>query len=254
MSFLLSPNFFSLYEITIPSVLRLILAFGFLISGIFGKITFSKFPDLRAVNISKCAIKHLSCDTFSPLRRLEALTIDQSTVNVEVSTTAHNRLPLPYFDELNFENSTVTGLSKNVLYDFSALRSLRFDYSNITNISSNVFDDLSSITRLQIRSSRVRNFDFALISKIDSLQYLALHNLETDTQIDYNVFSSLPNLERVLFDMNVYEELNFESFSSLRSVDIVRDDRKQSSIAVFNSATRYLKQKGIQYNVIRRWY
>lgn len=185
------------------------------------------------------------------MKRLERLSIDKSSVNVELSSSAPNRPPLPYFDELNFENSTVTGLSRNALYDLSALRTLRFDYSNITNISSNVFNDLSSITQLLIRSSRIRNFDFSLISRLTSLQYLALHNLQTDRPINYNVFTGLPNLQRVLFDTGVYRQLNFESFSSLKSVEVVRDDRNQSSIAVFNSAIQYLKTKRIQYNVIR---
>lgn len=208
---------------------------------------------MRAVNISKTQIHYLSCDTFASLRRLQVIGLKKCSVNIETSSTIPKRTPLPYFDELNFQNSTVNGLSRTALYDLSALRTLRFDYSQISNTNINVFDGLSRITQLLIRSSRVRDFNFNLISKLHTLQYLALHNIKTNSQIDYNIFARLPNLRRIHFNANVYNQLNFESFKSLKTVEILRDEIvNQSNSTTLRSTLHYLEQRGIKYQIVRR--
>lgn len=221
------------------------------VSGKCDSTTFSKLTNLRFLNFSQTQIDYFACDTLSCLSQLEVVHFESSSVSYERNSAKPNRAPLQYFNDLTYQSSSISGLSSNAIYDLSSLKKLTIDSCDVTDTEPNVFNGLTSITELSISSSTLETFDFSSISNLNSLQYLELYNIQTNTEINYNSFSVLPNLETICFDTNVYSELNFESFTSLKNVQIVTNSDKSLTTSVQQTIEK-LQSQNIQYSFVQR--
>lgn len=190
------------------------------------------------------------------MEKLEALGID-SFINFEQSDDIEYTTPLPKFERLNFHFATIKGLNKNVLHDLSGLNQLGIDNSEMSGTTSDAFVDLKNITKLSIKTTKITDFDFSQILNLKTLKHLGIHDIETNSNIDYHMFGSLPNLESILFDTLAYRELDFAAFPNLKTVLVGLGDTREKSIlddnAVFKAVmdrVEALKSKGIQSKIV----
>lgn len=109
-----------------------------------------------------------------------------------------------------------------------------------------------------MKTSRIPDFDFRQILKLSTLKYLALHDLDTNAEIDYNIFKNLPNLETILFDTMAYEDLDFDAFPNLKTVEVgfgeTKEAKKLDDNVLFNKIMDRIesfKPKGIQNKFVR---
>lgn len=193
---------------------------------------------------------------FSTLNQLETIGVD-GFINFEQSDDSVGTTPLPKFQHLNFHFATLKGLNKNVLYDLSSLTRLKIDNSEMSGTTSDAFADLKNITELSIKTTKVSDFDFSQILKLKTLKYLGIHDLETNSTIDFNMFRSLPNLETILFDTLAYRELDFAGFPNLKTVEVGLGDTRDKTILndndVFHAVmdrVEALKSKGIESKIV----
>lgn len=220
--------------------------------GIIHPRSFSQLTSLQNIYISSSDLDTLYFDSFVTCRNLRIIQFNNSRINVDVSTNTR-RIQLQYFNQLSFQNTIVAGLNRNAFYGLRSLTRLEFEYSEITSISFDAFYDLERITYLSIRSSTILDFDFRQILRLKSLKYLALTNLITNSLINYDTFGSLPNLEEVVFDLPIYETLNFDRFPKLRRCQIgVTADTNINNNPLLNKVQKLIKLKtGILSGVLQ---
>lgn len=207
------------------------------------------------MDFAESQLENLEYDSFSLLKKLVAIGFSKSEVKFEkpLEDDAPNRSPLLNFKELQFQLTNVSGLNRDALYDLRFLNKLVFTNCEIHDISSDVFDGLEKITHLEMKTVKIDDFDFSRILQLKSLEYLALHDLDTSSEIDYNIFKALPNLKTILFDTLVYKDLDFDNFSKLKTVEIgvgeTKEDKKLHEDGLFGTIMdriEALQAKGIK--------
>lgn len=208
---------------------------------------FYKLPDLRDISILQSQFSSVQSDSFSLCKNLENLTIQHSSLTCAPEKSTSGRIPLNYFTELTCRNSTVSGLTRASFYDLSYVKKFIIDASTLNILRNDIWDDLICITKLSITSTVAAELDLSIITKLISLQYLALYQVETNVIIDFNIFQSLPNLQTIRFDANVYQTLDFDAFTSLKTVEFVQADAKNIDVI---SIINFLVGRGIQSKFI----
>lgn len=215
--------------------------------GEIDKTTFQTLTELRLIDVTQSEINLIQCDSFSSYKKLEAVIFEQSTINYATATSISGRVPLSYFNELSYLNSSVSGLSRAAFYDLSYVKTVTIQTSTLTKVSADVFDDLISVNSLTIASSVAIDLDLSIIAKLNTLEYLAIYNVQTSVSIDYNVFQSLTNLQTIRFDASVYQTLDFDAFTSLKTVELVQADTPIEDVA---SIVQDLNGKGIECKLL----
>lgn len=231
----------------------------FLISGSMDKMTFYYLKDLLSINVTDTQIDPLDFEAFTQLENLEVLQFRNSRINVDKNSKALVENLLTHFRELNFRNSFVADLTRNSFYQLRYLTKLVFDNSEVCNLGKDAFYDLAIITHLAITSTEILDYDFSQILKLKSLKYLALYDVRSNIEINYNLLKYLPNLETVLFDPWVYRNLDLDGFPVLRRCELgLRDDSQEGRDLEYNAVRTEVvtkldnlkKKKGIDYVIV----
>lgn len=215
----------------------------FLFAGVIHPTSFSKLSSLQTIYISKSQLSSLYFDSFSTCSNLRIIQFNNSRINVAMSTSSRS-FRLQYFSQLSFQATVVSGLTRNAFYGLRSLTKLEFEFSEITSISFDAFYDLERITYLSIKSCTILDFDFKQILRLKSLKYLALTNIRTNSVINYNQFGNLPNLETIVFDLQVFDSLDIDRFPKLKNCKIgVDEDVDVNNNPLLNKIQKKLKLK-----------
>lgn len=205
---------------------------------------------METISITNSQLDPIYFDSFSICTKLRTIDFNDSRLNIAVSSSGTtNRNPLSDFRELRFLKTNFQTLNRNALYNFRYLDRLEIENSEINCIASDAFYDLQRITYLSIRSSRILDFDYRQILQLKSLKYLAIYGLTTNNKIDYNVFSQLPNLESVYFDIPVYTTLNLNNFPAIKSCNIGGGGQNVDQ-SQLDSIVNKLKKNNIVYTIV----
>lgn len=206
---------------------------------------------METVSVSNCQLNPIYFDSFSTCRRLRTIQFTDSRLNIEVSSRTRYSNPLWDFRELRFLKVNFQTLNRNALYTLRYLNRLEIENSEINSIAFDAFYDLERITYLSIISSKILEFDYRQILRLKSLKYLAIYGLTTNTQIDYNIFSQLPNLESVYFDVPTYNRIDLDNFPTVKKCHIGVHGQKGDNSGLDNIVNKIKKKKKtIVYKII----
>lgn len=207
------------------------------ILGTIDNYTFSNFQNLTELQVVY-SLKEIVIrpDALEPLENLQTLKIFRSDVDFKNPTSDENttvREILHHFETLDLTDSTVTYLSRDILYPFKNLKVLRIINTDIRHITTDVFADLDNIETFFVKTTNIEPFDPSLILKMKSLKHLALHDIYTKSKIDHSIFKNLPNLEIIFFDLLAYKDLDFDSFVKLKTVQYAIHENTQEFQYIF---------------------
>lgn len=90
----------------------------------------------------------------------------------------------------------------------------------IRKIDPSGFDGLINLAELRITECTIRELHTDSFLKLSNLQLLTFNLNNVQPPVDYSIFKNLPSLEKIFFDLEVYQELDFTEFPKLKSVKI----------------------------------
>lgn len=208
-----------------------------LFSGVIDSVTCLHFRKSKELKLVYCEEEiPLTSDALTSLEELETFATFRSNVNFENFATDNNDDKpglLPHFKTFHIFDSTISHLNRNVLHPFRTLKVLLIVNTDIKNFSLDVFEDLDNLEKLLIKTSTIKPFDPKKIVKLNTLRYLGLHDIYTQSKIDYNSFKNLPHLETIFFDLLAYRELDFNGFVNLKTIEYCIDGTSQEMLNFF---------------------
>lgn len=152
---------------------------------------------------------------------------------------------LEELESLSLESCKIL-LNQDIFLNKQNLKYLKLSNCRIT-ILPDTFDTVSGLEDLDISNCTLRGFNSSTILKLTGLKRLALINNEVDSEIDYELFGSLPALETILFNKIIYNNIDFEKYPKLKTVQI---PLKETSNAEDDLIIENLKSKNIEFEFI----
>lgn len=208
--------------------------------------TFSLLPKLEILNLMSCNIQKVTfpIDTNTFVNcKLNSIFLSDLEINLEKIST------LKFLEEITFTNCTFSVISKAAFSDFPLLKFITFSSCRINKINSNAFDDLGHLTELRITECVLEFLDANCFSKLISLKTLSFHANTVNSNINYEVFQNLPSLENILFDLEIYKNLDFQKYCNLKTVQIGYNDEKDEE-QLRNSIIPMLTERKLNYELV----
>lgn len=227
--------------------------------------TFALLPKLEILNLMGCKIQKVTDNSFGNLSKLKSIDVRESTFPVDSNSFANCQLKslylsdleinleklstLKFLEEITFANCTFSEIGNAVFRNVGSLRSITFSSCRINKIDFNAFDGLENLTELRITECVIEFLDPNCFSKLISLKNLSFHTNKVNSNVDFEVFLYLPSLEVILFDLDIYKDLNFPKYAHLKTVQIGYND-EQDEKELRNSIISKLTEKKIHHELV----
>lgn len=232
--------------------------------GLIDSKTFSLIPKLEILNLMNCNIQKVADNSFGNLNNLKSLDVRESTFPIDTNTFINCKLKsiylsdleidleklstLKFLEEITFTNCTFSVISKAAFSDFGLLKSITFSSCKINKINFDAFHDLGHLTELRITECILEFLDTNCFSNLISLKNLSFHANAINSDINYEVFQNLPSLETILFDLEIYKNLDFQKYCNLKTVEIGYNDETDEELR--NSIISMLTDKKLHYELV----
>ncbi|CAG9827274.1 unnamed protein product [Diabrotica balteata] len=198
--------------------------------------TFSLFTALDYINFEGCTLE-FSAKAFAAVKNIKAIDIRESKVSIskeifedcETLESVHlkdlkipdqdcfsplKKLNMLTIEECQFENS-----NGNIFRNLFSLQYLIIERCELP-IFGDVHQDLKNLEMLILMHNKIGELKCDGIFNLLKLKEIAIFNNETVSVINYERFQTMPLLETILFENNVYKTLDFRAFPSLKLVKI----------------------------------
>lgn len=236
------------------------------ISGKIDSKTFALLPKLEILNITNCDIGNVADNSFSTLNNFKCLDVRGSTFPFQKNAFSDCTLnsiylsdlemkleiltELKHLEEITFTNCSFGTINKSECSNFPALNSLSFNSCQIRKIDLDAFDNLHHLVALRIMECNIEFLDCNSFVKLTSLKYFSFHANTTKSVVNYGVFSKLPSLENIFFDLNIYKNLELSQFHKLKTITIGYGSDENVDKELRESVICMVKEKNLNYELV----
>ena len=177
---------------------------------------FKDIPNLHLINLTKNGITMIRNETFVNLAELRNLFLELNKISLIEDGALKN---IPNLDNIDLFSNKLDYVPVNALKSATTFRKLDISFNNISELPEDLSGQMVSLEELDLESNPISSMTiFPNISpslKILNLQFTDLPKIET------NAWRNIPKLEKLYMSGNLFEELSYEMFAGLDTVDTI---------------------------------
>jgi hypothetical protein len=168
---------------------------------------FEKFPNLFAVNIEKCSIRHIG-NEFQGLKELQALYLVENKIKTIDDQAFKDNTKLNLID---LNNNRIKYVKPVWFEQLTSLRTLHLNNNNIRYVDPLTFTSLVSIENINLNDNEISYLDPKTFENLLNLKNFTAANNDL-TVVEKDLFKTNVKLHRVVFDYNTIKVMYPDMF------------------------------------------